>query len=277
MARRSPFLTGHFLTGHFLTGHLHPRQIGLILAGLFGLALVGCGPDADQRLPPPGRPPFRGTVWIDADVIRPSDPTSFRGLTAKGRGERSMYDRRAADFVTYEAHLFYARFGRSTGVEVQVNPEFSAEAAETNAAYYAEVIGRIPGFLFTNLQTVWIHRGEEPFGGGNDNILIHTGRQFEQAFLEEILVHEGGHTSMDPFHRDAPGWRAAQRADPVAISSYAAEFPDREDIAETLLPYLALRFRSERLDPGVVTEITRAIPNRIDYLDGLGLDMRILE
>ena len=55
--------------------------------------------------------------------------------------------------------------------------------------------------------------------------------------------------------RGRPGSRAcklrrlasAQETDGVFISDYARDFPDREDIAESVLPYFAVRYRPERL------------------------------
>lgn len=61
-------------------------------------------------------------------------------------------------------------------VEVQVNPEFSEAQAAAEADVYCTAIGRLPGFLLRDVSTVWIHRGDHGFGGGNDNLLIHTDR-----------------------------------------------------------------------------------------------------
>ena len=86
-----------------------------------------------------------------------------------------MFDRRTGQFGTVNAHIFQARYGTSTMVEIQVNPEFDVANAEQEALFYATAIGRMPAFLFTDLETVWIHAGDEPAGGGNNNLLIHTG------------------------------------------------------------------------------------------------------
>ena len=42
-------------------------------------------------------------------------------------------------------------------------------------------------------------------------------------------------------------WLAAQAADPTFISDYAMEFPEREDFAETIPAWFAVRFRPELL------------------------------
>lgn len=248
------------------------RWGSLLCAGI-ALSIGACG----EEEPVPTRPPFEGTAFVSPDIILDTDPTAFRELVAKGQEPRQMFDRRPDAFGSYDAHLFDARFGAEKWVEFQVNPEYTPPAAERQATFFAEAIGRLPAFLFTDLETVWIHRGDEAFGGGNNNILIHTGARFDPAFLEEVLVHEATHTSMDGAHAGASRWRSAQRADPVAISDYAAEYPDREDVAETVLLHLALRFRPDRLRAPEASRIERSIPNRLDYLDRLNLSMRILE
>ncbi len=55
-------------------------------------------------------PPYAGTVWIDPDIITPSDPTALVSVTDAGRGERRMFDRRVGDWITIDAYLFMARF-----------------------------------------------------------------------------------------------------------------------------------------------------------------------
>jgi hypothetical protein len=112
---------------------------------------------------------------MDRDIITDSDPTTFQSLQSIGQGIRSMFDRRADAFVELQAYLFDAKFSDGLSAEVQVNPEFgSIKAARVEAEKYAIVIGRIPKALRTSVSTVWIHKGVEPFGGGNNNLLIHV-------------------------------------------------------------------------------------------------------
>lgn len=222
-------------------------------------------------------PPFSGTIFIDPDIITPSDPTAFETMTASGRGMRRMFDRRVSRWITVNAFLFMVRYDDGLTVEVQVNPEFeSVTVARVEAQKYAEVIGRLPTSLRADVETVWIHRGVNPFGGGNNNLLIHTGqgdRYTASGILEETLVHEAAHTSLDANHRNASGWLAAQAADDEFISTYARDFQNREDIAESFLPYLAVRTRSDRISESLANTIIETIPNRIAYFDSLALDM----
>ena len=113
-------------------------------------------------------PPFGVTIFIDPDIIREDDPTTFVSLSYAGTGKRQMYDRRTG-WVNLEPCLFPAEYDDGLSIEIQVNPEFgSPENAQIYALKYAEVIGRLTTELRKDVQTSWIHRGDEPFGGGNN-------------------------------------------------------------------------------------------------------------
>ncbi|MFK7985429.1 MAG: hypothetical protein AB8I08_05315 [Sandaracinaceae bacterium] len=228
---------------------------------------------------PPDAPPFTGTAFITDDFLTDADPSSFIDLTYTGQGVRTMFDRRPAAFIELNAHLFDARFGGAVTVEIQVNPEFTRDQAETEARFYAAAIGRIPAFLFRDIDTVWIHAGMEAFGGGNRNLLIHTERgesHVARGSLEEIFLHEASHTSMDAYHKSDPRWLDAQAADGVALSTYARDNPTREDVAETVGPYLAARFGGSRISAERRAAILDTVPNRVRYLDCLGLTMDLV-
>jgi hypothetical protein len=60
------------------------------------------------------------------------------------------------------------------------------------------------------------------------------------------------------------------------ISKYAEDNPEREDLAETMLLYLAYRFWPERITQETFETIESTIPNRIMYLDcqsEVGIDL----
>jgi hypothetical protein len=223
-------------------------------------------------------PPYGGTIFLDPDVITATDPTVFTGLTYAGRGQRLMFDRRVDSFVQRDAYLFNANFSDLPAVEIQVNPEFASVAlAQAVALQYAPVIGRLPRGLRRDVKTVWIHQGDKPFGGGNNNLLIHTGSIAQSyiagGILEEALAHEAAHTSLDALNGSSAGWLAAQAADREFISTYARDNPTREDIAESLLPWLAVRFARSRISSDYINTVERTIPNRLRYFDGLNLEL----
>ena len=237
----------------------------------------------EQRPVSASPPPYAGTVWYDSAIITSEDPSSFQGLTYKGEAPRTMYDRRTSSFNTVTARLYDAEFGATTRqvVEIQVNSEFDEPAAREHAEFYANEIGRIPAFLFRDVKTVWIHDGEELFGGGNNNLLIHVqqGKNYiADGVLEEVFLHEGAHTSLDAYHANDAIWLEAQRQDGQFISNYARDNPLREDVSETIGPFLAVTYRADRLAPAKIAAVREAIPNRIAYLlCQPGITMEILD
>ena len=236
-----------------------------------------------------GAQPFQGTAFMSPRILTAADPSALRSVEYAGRGERVIWDYRVMDWITVDAYLFDARIG-ARGVEFQVNPEFGSEAAaRVEVDAYAADIGRLPAVLLSNLAKVHVNAGRpahpeaatfQPrrvFGGNrfDRSITIHTGtgEEYRQSgFLEEVLFHEGAHVSVDGDVVDDPAWHAAQQADGGFISDYARDNPDREDVAESILPYFAVRFRPERLPPGQRQAIEEAIPARLEYFDAQGFD-----
>jgi hypothetical protein len=222
--------------------------------------------------------PWYGTA-ISPDfkgVTNDTDPSTFISITFNGQGIRKMFDRRTDSFIYVNAYLFNVEYtDDSKIIEVQVNPEFSQNVAYNYALQYAYEIGKLPTALRNDVETVSIHNGDKPFGGGNDNLLIHVKMgeiYINSGVLEEILIHEAAHTSLD-FYESYENWKSAKEKDNKYISTYARENPIREDIAESFLAYFAIRYRKDRITDATYNTIMRTIPNRIEFFDSLNLKM----
>ncbi len=173
-------------------------------------------------------------------------------------------------------------------IEIQVNPEFKNESnAYDVAVFYSNIIGQLPNFLLVDLETVWINKGKHSFGGGNRNFLIHTRtgkKAISKGVIEEIFIHEGGHTSLSFTsneasmsssidHSKTQGWKEAKKKDKEYISSYAKKNPRSEDVAESILTWIAVRYRSDRISKKDKEIILKTIPNRLKYFDEQNFDM----
>jgi hypothetical protein len=221
-------------------------------------------------------PPFWGTIFIDPNIVTAEDPSTFKNISYKGQSPRQMYDRRSS-WVNLQAFLFEAQFEDGSIIEMQVNPEFKDKSmAEVEAKKYAFLIGQLPAVLRKDIHTSWIHKGNNGWGGGNNNILIHTGAPFERDGIEEeTLIHEAANTSLDSYHANNNDWLDAQRKDNHFISDYAKENPTRQDIAESFLAYIAVTHRSDRISSELKSTILKTIPNRIKYFDNQNFDLSI--
>lgn len=221
--------------------------------------------------------PYNGTIFVNKDIITSSNESTLQSAFYAGQGNRVVFDRRINDWVTINAFLFDITWKDGLTSTAVVNPEFGTiDSARPEAEKYGREIGRLPYCLRVDVNEIWIHKGTEPFGGGNKSILIHTGQSAsyeENGILEETLIHEATHTSLDSAHANSTGWQEAQTLDNAFISDYAKEFPDREDLAETFLLWFAVRYRSSFLSSTDLDSITRTIPNRLQFLDSLKLNM----
>ena len=225
-----------------------------------------------------GEPPFRGTVGITPNLLTASDPTSFIGAEEAGRGNRQMWEPFGEQWLSVNAYLFDAEYSGRT-VEFQVHPDVgNLEDAWAEVETYAPVLGRLPAFLLAGAREVEVSPVDHVWQGnelGIFHIYTHRGAELlRNGSVEEVLFHEGGHVSLDRLHRNAPGWRAARRADEgVFISTYARDNSEREDVAESILPWFAVRHRPGRLRPSDRAAIGAAIPNRLAYFDDQGFDV----
>jgi len=222
------------------------------------------------------------------NVIKDVDPTLFKTLTYAGQGIRKMFDRRIGLYGSsrdVNAYLFNAEYEYEDHrynqyIEIQVNPEFSQDVASSYAVQYAKLIGKLPIALRLYVNTVWIHDGYKPFGGDINYLLIHVtlGDKYNtDGTLEEILIHEASHTSLDRYKNDRKwkdAWKDAQEKDKKYISTYAAiEDGGREDIAESFVAYFAVTYRKDRISIDTYEKVIKTIPNRIKFFDSLNLDM----
>ena len=210
---------------------------------------------------------------ITAESFSDFDQISFKGVEQK-----ETFDRRVADWVTNTSLIYTATFRCSPEpVEIVVNSEFTEEQAEAQALRFARIMGQMPIASRPQVREIWIHAGDEPAGGGNNSVLVHT--EYADAigtWIEEVFLHEAAHTSLDYAHGGSVNearWAEAATEDGQFISQYAADYPDREDIAESHVAFIIRELSRENdrlLEPAA--KIESLIPARLAYFESLGAD-----
>jgi uncharacterized repeat protein (TIGR02543 family) len=233
------------------------------------------------------QPPYGGTIFITGNIITSSDNSVYDSLVYKGTDERLMYDRRnGGAFINNNPFLYDAYFSDGLVTEIQVNSEFSVDQSLLEAEKYSFLIGQLSKGLRKHVETMWIHKGIEAYGGGNNNILVHTGmsesyeKHYTGNIIEETLIHEAAHTSVDAYVypdrlTNGEEWIKAVDKDNCYISDYARDYPYREDLAELMPLYIAVKFFPDRISEDDRNKILSCCINRILYLDSLSLDLDI--
>ena len=157
-----------------------------------------------------------------------------------------FYDRRTVSWRYVDAYCWKVNFTDDLTTEFQVmKSDFTEDKALAEVKFYSDQVARMPTYLRTKLITFSIMSGNKPYGGGNNNILVHTGQTVSyvnSGILLETLMHEASHTSLDLTLANDAGWNAAQAADNGNfLSIYGRDHPLREDLAETFLVWWAVR------------------------------------
>ncbi len=217
------------------------------------------------------------TVSASSGVITSSDPSACTiSAATPPRGIRAMNKGKTFLQATL-AWLFDARCdGGANNFEIRVHEDFTETEAANAAQKYGMAVGRLPKVLrsgigkATGIRKLYIHKGSHSWfaSGWNGKIGIYTERR-SGADYEEVMVHEAAHVSLDDRVEPDPKWLAAQKADGAYISHYAQRYPQREDVAESFLAYLAVRYLPSRISKAWKTTILDTIPNRIAYFDAL--------
>jgi len=232
-------------------------------------------------------PPYGGTIFVTGNIITSTDRSVYDSLVYKGTDRRTMYDRRnGGGFIDHNPFLYDAYFSDGLVTEIQINSEFSVDQSLLEAEKYGFLIGQMSKDLRKHVETMWIHKGLEGYGGGNYNILVHTGMsEFYESYytgniIEETLLHEATHTSVDAYVypdrlTNGEEWIKAVDKDNCYISDYARDYPYREDLAELMPLYIAVKFFPDRISEDDRNKILSCCINRILYLDSLSLDLDI--
>ena len=271
------------------------------------LLILAANPNSQAQTSQTQNPLFSNAVIAAAYAFDNTMPTSLSEVAYIGQAPRTMFDWFYDELcqnhtggnaipVEFDAYVFQAAYSDSSIIEFLVNPEFgSRESAEKEVLFYAESLGRIPAFLRDGI-SVDLHAGDCGMGAVPGNFLIYSGfikeRQSvkignnsfrswggrghgyanpNQVLVEGILIHEGAHSALDQLIKDDPEWKAAQQADGEFISRYAKNYPQNEDIAESFVAWMVLRYGKSVLATYELA-ITEEIPNRIAYFDKMFID-----
>ena len=147
-----------------------------------------------------------GSIYVPGteNYIIPADVTStYSSVASLGSCTKNMYSRATDSTTSTSAWCFTTQYTDETKtIEINVNAtDWPTQAdALAKAEFYAEAIGRLPKFLRKNVKTITMHDGVFGFGGGNDDLLIHTGQgdaYIADGNLDETFLHEACHTSLD--------------------------------------------------------------------------------
>lgn len=204
----------------------------------------------------------------DLDFILADDPGSCWSMAQKKAGRTEMYDPRR-DTLFVEGALHFALTFPDQTMRINVHPDVGNP--QQRAMEVAASVSRLPTRMRNPLEYVNILDGdgqawEEAEGGFFTLYDVLIERRLAEHDLDETVFHETAHVALDPKFSSDPDWQSNQIADGDFITRYAAEHPNKEDIAESALFAWTMLYHPGRLPAQVEAAARDVMPNRLEYL-----------
>jgi len=215
------------------------------------------------------QPPYDGTVFTEPNIVTRNDPSTLRAVSFR---EMSWNDDYSYDcdgnFIDKKYFLFDAFYTRGDSIMFFVDEGYGErEDARWWANELGHIVGQMPRFLRDGVVAMTLHPDGDNWCAGKGEMTLETGdfdSEADAGTLEESMLHEVIHTSLDHRVLGGKAWKGAQRADGRSISTYGRDNPNSEDLAETFTVYYGLvRGRLSEEDTRIVME---TIPARIEFL-----------
>lgn len=214
-------------------------------------------------------------VSNNIDFIKTSDPSAFHCLGYLGQSRKEMPDKRGGALMADGVYVFEARFRDGARVGIWVHPDMgSQKAAARVAGQLSGPLGRLPSFMRMKLDHVVIHKGDETaFAEDRGHFFVlydqNMAKRIRTHDLEETVFHESVHATLDHAIAAQRAWKKAQRRDGGFVTTYAANHPGKEDLAETALFAMTYFLHPERLPADVRAKLAQLVPNRLEFLSEL--------
>ena len=216
-----------------------------------------------------GQAPYGGTVYTVPNMYVESDPSTLQTFVFNGMETSEEYDHRGEDWFEIEFYAFVATYADGQEVWFLVNGEYDTQRqAEFAGKLYAKVLGQMPRLLRQGVDYIVVHETGSDWSASPGVITIHDGaveQEASEGALEESMIHETVHASLDEDWSYRRDWAQAQREDGGFISDYGQENPDSEDFAESFTLYLGLSQHPGRMPAPVVETMLDIMPARLKF------------
>ena len=221
------------------------------------------------------------------DFFTKKSPTTFKKITFKE--EKSIGTRKVEKLAdvgknkkkTFKSFTFAAEYEDNITVEIFIEYHKGAknfERAEFLASYYANMFGQMPHFLKVYTDKIYVHKDI----GKDDGVwyAVPNKREFhinrsrcarDSSFVYSrcavVMMHELAHILQVMTGIISPSkWNKARKLDKNYCSEYA-KTNSWEDFAESVMCWVAVRHKPDKLKKDDVKKIKEYLANRFNFFD----------
>jgi len=228
------------------------------------------------------------------NFITQKDPTTFKRLTfnkeknIKTPNVEKHSDLNKGKTKKFRAFSFEAEYEDNITVEIFVEYEKDKkdfEKAKRIALYFSRMYGRMPHFLKIYTDRIYVHgigKGSGTWFASGTKREFHLRRGLclnihvttEHSRCAVIMAHELAHVLQQLTGVISPSkWGEARKLDKKKYCSKYAKTNSKEDFAESVICWIAVRHRSDKITQFDVKKINHFIPNRLKFFDEMNFNM----
>ena len=228
----------------------------------------------------------------DKHIFTKKSPTTLKKLTFnKERTVETLKGDKLSDLKRYKtkrfkSFQFTAEYEENFTVEIFVEHQDSGKnlkRAEYQALKYDNMFGQMPHFLKIYTDKIYVHKDEGKDTGmwwaqpRKKEFHIKRSRCSEQHHYSDcavVMLHELAHIIQDLTGVISPSkWGEAKKLDNKKYCSKYAKTNDREDFAESLVCWIVLRHKLNKIGIMDFKKINKFMPNRIKFFDELNFNV----
>ena len=243
----------------------------------------------------PGSYVYHSIPFIGRDIFTKSSPTTFKKLSFNKEKKISNIIKRTSHNAGWKNKKIFRSFSFTAEYEDNIKVELLVEydedfkdfkKAEVKALYYSNMYGQMPHFLKTYNKKIYIHNDiaqGQGFGTWwrefkkrefhvNPQKCIYAGRYYSNCAL--IMAHELAHVIQELTGVISPSkWVKAKTLDNKRYCSKYSKKNGKEDFAESMVCWVGVRLKSNKIKKNNLKKIKLHIPNRLQLFDKMNFNI----
>jgi len=246
-------------------------------------------------------------LW-DNLIFSKKSPTTFKKLTFNEEKNIAKITKRTvrnSDWSkkkTFRSFSFTAEFEDNYTVKIFVEYEKgnkNFDKAEKEALFFSHMFGQMPYFLREYNDEIYVHNDNSYDDGlglwwaqkNKRSFHINAprydmkpsgdqlcGKSDRYSHCAVVMAHELAHVIQDLTGKISPSkWAKARKLDKKKYASEYAKTNTKEDFAESLTAWIAIRHKSDKISESDLKKFNEFIPNRLKLFDEMNFNMHPLE
>ena len=218
---------------------------------------------------------FKKLIFIKKEKISNIQKGEKRSQIIPGKGKK-----------TFRSFSFIAEYEDNITVELLIEYRKNRgdfKKAEIKALYFAKMYGRMPHFLKTYNRKIYIHEAI----GKDDGTwwVMYNKREFhinesvcqnmsKNSLCTATMIHELAHVIQQLTGVISPSkWSTARKLDNKKYCSKYAKINSKEDFAESMVCWIGVRYKSDKVRKRKITNMNEFMPNRLKFFDEMNFNM----